>query len=95
MKQCGTNRKFVLGVRVVDVERVEVLYEKQKSNKDERKKGKKIYFDTRHNDYAYMGCNNPTIDFILNRKILQLRCLHESLIEFSIHIPVYMLQSIV
>ncbi len=42
-------------------------------------------------DYVYMGCNN----FILNKTIFPLRCLHELLIEYSIHIPVYMLQSIV
>ncbi len=44
---------------------------------------------------VYMGCNNPTTDLILRKTICRLRCLHELLIEYSIHIPVYMVYSIV
>ncbi len=46
-------------------------------------------------DYVYMGCNNPTVDLILNKTIFQLRCLHQLPFEYLIHIPVYMLQSTV
>ncbi len=51
--------------------------------------------DSLNIDCVYMACNNPTIDLILNKTIFRLRCLHELLIEYSIHIPIYMLQSIV
>ncbi len=36
-----------------------------------------------------------TNDLILNETIFQLRCLHQLPLEYSIHIPVYMLQSTV
>ncbi len=48
-----------------------------------------------NSDCVHMGCNNPTIDLILNKTVSQLRCLRKLLIQYSIHIPVYMLQSIV
>ncbi len=46
-----------------------------------------------YTDYVYMGCNNATTDLILNQTMFQLRFLHELLIEYSIHIPISMLQS--
>ncbi len=46
-------------------------------------------------DYVHMGCSNPTTDLILKKVIFGLRCLHELLIECSIHIPGHMSQSIV
>ncbi len=46
-------------------------------------------------DYVYMGCNNLTIDLILNKTAFWLRCSHELLVEYSSHISVYMLQSII
>ncbi len=45
-------------------------------------------------DYVYMGCNNQTIDLILNLTVFQLMCLLELPIEYCFHIPIYMLQSI-
>ncbi len=47
------------------------------------------------NDFVYMGCKNPTIDLILKVTVCRFRYLHELLIEYSLHIPVYMLQNIV
>ncbi len=44
---------------------------------------------------VYMGCNKSTIALILNKTVFWWRGLCQLLIEYSIHIPVYMLQSIV
>ncbi len=41
-----------------------------------------------YKEYVYVGCNNPIIDLILNKTIFRLKCLHELLIDFSIHISV-------
>ncbi len=46
-------------------------------------------------DYVYMGSNNQTTHLMLDKTIFQLKCLHELLMEFSLHIPVNMLQSVV